>query len=140
MQIIDPMATSPRRLTTRERERLRRRLIDGVTQLYRSVHSDLRESTVAGVFFEQEQPLDEGDESLRDQLRDLRLSLAEGDARRAQAMEGALRRLQQGSYGICAECGNEIEIERLRAVPWAVRCIECQEGLESSSRQRAPTF
>ncbi len=39
----------------------------------------------------------------------------------------ALARTKNGSYGICVECGNEVQPKRLEAVPWARHCIECQE-------------
>jgi len=39
----------------------------------------------------------------------------------------ALERTKNGSYGICVECGEEVQSKRLEAVPWARHCIECQE-------------
>ncbi|HEV3279569.1 MAG TPA: TraR/DksA family transcriptional regulator [Terriglobia bacterium] len=39
----------------------------------------------------------------------------------------ALDRTKDGSYGICMECGQEVQAKRLDAVPWARHCIECQE-------------
>jgi len=42
----------------------------------------------------------------------------------------ALKRLDEGLYGICARCGNNINPERLRAVPYATLCVTCQERLE----------
>jgi DnaK suppressor protein len=42
----------------------------------------------------------------------------------------ALRRLEDGAYGNCADCGGEISDKRLRALPFAVRCKECEEGRE----------
>jgi RNA polymerase-binding transcription factor DksA len=45
-----------------------------------------------------------------------------------EQVEGALRRLASGRYGICARCGEEIERERLAAVPYTDRCRACAEG------------
>jgi len=39
----------------------------------------------------------------------------------------ALQRLQNGSYGLCDECGETMPDNRLAAVPWAARCIRCEE-------------
>jgi len=39
----------------------------------------------------------------------------------------ALDRTKNGSYGVCVECGEEVQSKRLEAVPWARHCIECQE-------------
>ncbi|WP_371361748.1 RNA polymerase-binding transcription factor DksA [Sporomusa rhizae] len=43
-----------------------------------------------------------------------------------EQIETALDKIHTGSYGICDDCGEPIGIERLEAVPWATRCIECQ--------------
>ena len=45
-----------------------------------------------------------------------------------QQVEAALRRLEQGYYGICVVCGEDIEPERLAAVPYTDRCRTCAEG------------
>ena len=43
-----------------------------------------------------------------------------------QATEDALRRMEQGSYGICANCGEQIPLERLEVLPQATLCIRCK--------------
>ncbi len=48
-------------------------------------------------------------------------------SRTLQGIESALRRLKSGKWGVCAECGSEIPAARLRAMPFAERCRECQE-------------
>jgi DnaK suppressor protein len=50
-----------------------------------------------------------------------------------KAIEEALRRIDEGDYGICEDCDEEIPVGRLNAMPFAVRCIECQEKQESAS-------
>lgn len=45
-------------------------------------------------------------------------------------VEEALRRLATGEYGVCADCGHRIAVARLRAMPFAVRCLACQERFE----------
>src|SRR6202048_51081 len=42
----------------------------------------------------------------------------------------ALRRIQEGNFGICQECEEEIHPKRLAAVPWATFCIRCQEATD----------
>ncbi len=42
-------------------------------------------------------------------------------------VEDALERMEQGSYGVCDDCGQTISPKRLEAVPWALYCISCQE-------------
>jgi DnaK suppressor protein len=56
-----------------------------------------------------------------------------------QQVEAALRRLQSGRYGICAACGEDIEPERLAAVPYTDRCRTCADaGHASRSRNVHP--
>ena len=61
-----------------------------------------------------------------------------------RSVESALIRLQDGSFGICLHCGDEISKRRLAAVPWAPLCIACQEaadlGEESVLESIAPSF
>jgi DnaK suppressor protein len=45
-------------------------------------------------------------------------------------VEVALQRLDEGTYGICARCGNAINPERLEALPYATYCITCQSEIE----------
>jgi DnaK suppressor protein len=60
------------------------------------------------------------------------------DALRQEALDevakvdAALARLQAGHYGECVACGEQIDSQRLRAYPAAVRCIDCKRALENS--------
>lgn len=47
-------------------------------------------------------------------------------------VEAALQRLDQGVYGICENCGREIDVERLEALPYATLCITCQSEAEQA--------
>lgn len=51
-------------------------------------------------------------------------------------VEEALRRLATGQYGLCVECGQHIALARLRALPFAVRCLACQEHFEQEAQRR----
>ncbi len=62
--------------------------------------------------------------------QELRLELAEHDRERLLEIEDALKRHEDGSYGICLESGEEIPYVRLKAVPTAKYTIQCQEMLE----------
>ncbi|MGH2679690.1 MAG: TraR/DksA family transcriptional regulator [Actinomycetota bacterium] len=42
-------------------------------------------------------------------------------------VQGALAKLDAGTYGICEGCGNRISLERLEALPWALLCIDCKQ-------------
>jgi DnaK suppressor protein len=47
-------------------------------------------------------------------------------------IDAALRRLDEGTYGECFECGDAIAEARLRALPFAVRCKACEEAHEAA--------
>jgi DnaK suppressor protein len=52
----------------------------------------------------------------------------------------ALRRIQEGTFGICQECDEDIHPKRLAAVPWAMFCIRCQEAADGNHEEmRAPS-
>jgi DnaK suppressor protein len=54
-----------------------------------------------------------------------------GERRRiAGLIDDALARIDRDEYGICEECDGEIALKRLEAIPWAARCVPCQEQLE----------
>ena len=57
----------------------------------------------------------------------IQLKLKQTDAKILQAIEEALRRMDQGTYGICRDCGEPVAPERLNAIPWTRVCIECKE-------------
>jgi DnaK suppressor protein len=59
--------------------------------------------------------------------RDLAILQIESDFTRLQSVKLALSRVEDGSYGTCLMCEEEISDKRLRAVPWASYCIRCQE-------------
>jgi DnaK suppressor protein len=55
-------------------------------------------------------------------------------------VEAAIQRCEEGSWGICEACGDEIPAKRLAAVPWAPRCRDCQELAEQeAAAERART-
>ena len=54
-------------------------------------------------------------------------AIVELTSRTLQDIEGALERLESGTYGRCTDCGAEIPAARLRAMPFADRCRDCQE-------------
>jgi DnaK suppressor protein len=49
-------------------------------------------------------------------------------------VDGALGRISDGSFGLCASCGDDISARRLKALPWTQYCLRCQEILEDVGR------
>ncbi|MFH1395367.1 MAG: TraR/DksA C4-type zinc finger protein [Candidatus Omnitrophota bacterium] len=67
--------------------------------------------------------------------REFSLELAEGERERLYALDDAIKRIDNGEYGICDYCGESISKQRLSAMPEAEYCIECQEKNEKSSKR-----
>jgi RNA polymerase-binding transcription factor len=62
------------------------------------------------------------------------LALRERATLHLQAIERALARLDDGTYGTCIRCGRPIAEARLEALPWAEHCIECQTAVDRGRR------
>jgi DnaK suppressor protein len=66
------------------------------------------------------------DQSSQESDVHVRLALKQTDAKLLRAIDEAIHRIAQGTYGICMECEGEIAPARLEAVPWTRVCIECK--------------
>src|SRR6202795_3188715 len=66
---------------------------------------------------------------------DLEFALVQMKSETLNKITDALVRLEQGTYGNCFECGEEIGEKRLRALPFAVRCKDCEEARENAERR-----
>ncbi|HET9322533.1 MAG TPA: TraR/DksA C4-type zinc finger protein [Gaiellaceae bacterium] len=62
--------------------------------------------------------------------REIGSTLEEHDERLLVAIDDALRRIEDGIYGKCVNCGAPIPEERLEAMPWATLCIDCKRREE----------
>ena len=62
--------------------------------------------------------------------REIDYTLEENAAHVLTAIDAALDRIEQGTFGVCTRCGNLIAPERLEARPWASLCIDCQRQEE----------
>jgi DnaK suppressor protein len=105
---------------------LRERLQNQRNEILNMYKQDLR----AG-----QESADDGTEDIVDRAnnaynRELMFSLSDTERTTLLQIENALRRMDEGTYGRCANCGQTVNILRLEAVPWARFCIDCQELAE----------
>ena len=113
---------------TRMLESRRRTLLDEVQGKLRDGR---RDST------KEREVLDEGESSDVDIQEEIGFALIQMKAETLNKIDAALRRIGEGTYGECFECGEEIPEARLRALPFAVRCKDCEEAREAAeSRER----
>lgn len=78
---------------------------------------------------------DRSEESVADLLVDVNLAEISRDVDELRDVEAALQRITDGGYGVCVQCGADIEHDRLIAVPAASRCYACQVEFENRSQQ-----
>jgi DnaK suppressor protein len=91
---------------------------------------------------------DAEEQSVHDFVQDVELALMEMKSATLAKIDEAVRRLENGSYGVCTECGTELSEARLKALPFAAMCRPCQEREEESKirsdnramREFAPTL
>ena len=79
--------------------------------------------------------LDQGESSEVDIQEDIEFALIQMKSETLTKIDAALRRLEEGTYGDCFECGDQISEARLRALPFAVRCKDCEEAREIAAQR-----
>jgi len=85
--------------------------------------------------------MDSGDVSVVDLLQSVGIKLVDIHREELIKLEQTERKLNEGTYGRCEECGMDIGEERLAAMPFAVRCVRCEERFEKTDIQgRGPTL
>lgn len=128
----EPVKESAKEREERERrqEALYQMLMAKRQEIMKEIEGNLGQSLTEDQQRRLESARDVGDQALMDLDRELGISLMEMRNRRRQAIDEALNRLRDGTYGMCAECGVEISEKRLQAVPFAKLCVECQSKAE----------
>ncbi len=71
--------------------------------------------------------MDTGDKASSSYTKEFMFSRSNTDRQVLKLIQDAMERIEEGTYGECANCGKPVEPKRLEAVPWAPYCIACQE-------------
>jgi DnaK suppressor protein len=79
--------------------------------------------------------LDAVESAEADIQEDIEFALVQMKSETMNKIDDALARLEQGDYGNCFDCGEEIAEKRLRALPFAVRCKDCEEARENAEQR-----
>jgi DnaK suppressor protein len=119
---------------------LKRMLEDRRRELQAEVQGKMRDVRTAGEVGKLSDVLDAVESSEADIQEDIELALIQMKSETLNKINDALARLEAGNYGDCFDCGEEIAEKRLRALPFAVRCKECEEAREvAAQRERQAT-
>jgi RNA polymerase-binding protein DksA len=117
-----------------ETERFRSALIEERGRVERAIEN-LREDHPGRIDDEVEEMAGTPDNHLGETAtatldREIDYTLEENSGQVLAEIDRALKRIEEGTYGICNNCGREIPVERLDAYPWAELCIECKREAE----------
>lgn len=118
-------------MTKREFKELRGRL-ERQSEEVRQFLARLVEETRS---LEQDIPQDSADRSVISLSQESLFEQASHKRRQLRRIEGALRRMDSGSFGICQACEEEIAQRRLDALPWTQYCLHCQQMIEQGTLQ-----
>lgn len=120
---VTPLSEKQLRARREELEAERAQLLEQVAEL--DAEADVNNWREGGF---DDDPADAGSASFE---RETAQSLSNHSRRLLTQIDDALRRMDQGIYGICERCGKQIEPERLEALPYATLCMECKRREET---------
>jgi DnaK suppressor protein len=117
-------------------QELKRMLDERQRELQAEVQGKMRDVRAAGEVGKLNEVLDAVESSEADIQEDIELALIQMKSETLAKINDALTRLEHGNYGNCFECGEEIAEKRLRALPFAVRCKDCEEARENAEQRQ----
>src|SRR5438552_9801843 len=129
--------------TQREGERMSRtrytelkQMLDGRRrEIQAEVQGKMRDVRAAGEVTKVNDVFDAVESSEADIQEDIELALIQMKSETLNKINDALSRLDHGDYGYCFDCGEEIAEKRLRALPFAVRCQDCEQARETAEQR-----
>jgi len=122
-------------LNARQIDELRATMTTRASQLREEIRQTLLKSDQEQYAMIADEVRDLEDESFADLMVDVNLAEIDRDLEELRLIDGAMRRMRDGSYGDCTECDSPIALARLRAAPFASRCFECQSAFERTHFQ-----
>jgi len=100
-------------------------------QILKQLNEEVKEGKEAAL----DEGMDQYDLASEERSREINLILSDRDRDKLQAIEDALERIEDGSYGICEQCEEDIAPERLEALPFTRLCVSCQSEMEREAKQ-----
>ena len=111
---------------------LKRLLEDRRREIMSQVHEKIKGVRTENSGKKMSEVYDAGESSDSDIQEDIEFALIQMKTETLSRINEALVRLDEGAYGNCFECGEEIAQQRLRALPFAVRCKDCEQARENA--------
>jgi DnaK suppressor protein len=104
-------------------------------EIQAEVQGKMRDVRAAGEVGKNNDVVDAVESSEADIQEDIEFALIQMKSETLNKINDAVGRLEQGDYGYCFDCGEEIAEKRLRALPFAVRCKDCEEAREVAEQR-----
>jgi DnaK suppressor protein len=120
------------KLSKKEKEEFRKLLLERKNSIIKKLSQFYNDSKE----IETDTALDLVDKAETSYTKEFLLGLTDSDREQLTLIDQALDRLQRGEFGLCLICGKEINKKRLKIIPWAPFCIECQQKKEGQSREQ----
>jgi len=124
-------------MTTRMRPDQLREFQAKLVDKRRQLEDEVGRGVLYGKDVKDDATKDLGDQALNAYTREFQFELGSGDRRLLRDVLTALRKLDEGGFGECERCGEQIAQKRLEALPFARYCIECQRHVEREERAAA---
>jgi RNA polymerase-binding transcription factor len=130
-----PTTLKKRKMNTERYTTLKQMLEDRKREIVSQLHEKIRDVRTENETGKMSNVLDQGESSEAGIQEDIEFALIQMKSETLNKINEALGRLEEGAYGNCFECGEEIAPQRLRALPFAVRCRDCEEAREVAQRR-----
>ncbi len=130
MGVPQSVGTTIVKMNKKPNEGLKRNLAERKREILREIQDKFRDVRAEAKSKETSEELGTGGIFEADTQQDIEFALIQMKAETLDQINQALSRLDEGAYGYCLECGEEIPERRLRALPFAIRCKDCEEALE----------
>jgi DnaK suppressor protein len=135
---VSAMAATNKKITTMNTQRysdLKLMLEERKKEILAQLKDKIRDVRAENVSGKVNTVLDPGESSEVGIQEDIEFALIQMKAETLNKINEALNRLEEGAYGNCFECGDEISHPRLRALPFAVRCRDCEAARENAQKR-----
>lgn len=108
----------------------REKLLDLRRQVLREMNEDLKQGRESG----KEEGMDTYDLASEERDREINFILTDREREKVQAIQEAIERIDEGTYGVCESCEGEIAEGRLLALPFSRMCVACQAEHEKAAK------
>jgi DnaK suppressor protein len=122
--------TDRKKARQERQERLRKALTEKKRKMWNELRYEIFNKLGSEYNKQFDMPQDLEDQSLIDVIEDVGLAIADIRRQELTRMDETIRKLEDGTYGVCEDCGEDISEERLKVMPFTIHCVECQKKTE----------